>query len=803
MRAEARVVITNPTGLHARPAVKLAQLAAGFDADVEIRADEAGEWVRARSTARVMKLKAGARSVIHLRAEGAQADDALSALVDFVRRDFDEGPAAVPSDAAGPPNDDAREGTDEEAGGAGAAVEETPGGRTVSAVVASPGLAIGVLHVPARSRDLAREADDLVRGPGGPPRESGGSALDTGGMTSDADGLAPNVGGLVSDTGGMTPDAGGSARESGDPARESGGSVRESGSMTPDAGGLASDTGGTAQGSDGLVRNTGGPETERAALDEAVARSLAELRGLTHGSGELAAGVIGFQIGLLEDEEFLEPVRAGIEAGMAAVQAWTRHLAGEITDYESAPTGYLRERTADLHDLRDRVVAALGGGMLRGGRPQHGRSGDGLSGRDPSGDGLPDHDQPEHGPSGHGLPDHSSSDPRPPSHDLPDRCVVIADELTPSRFLEIDWSRAVGAATYSGSPASHVAMLARAQGVPMLVQLSSDPGELIEGIEAILDAERGCLVPAPPPSIRERYARRIDEQRARKRAVLRHVSRPARIRDGSPVRVLVNVDAPSCLDSLDPSHCDGIGLTRTEFLFHGTEALPGEDAQLRFYRRLAAWARGRPVTVRTLDAGGDKPLPGLTPEGESNPFLGLRGVRLSLARPEVLATQLRALARAAAGGGLRVMLPMVTTPDELHEVRWRLAAEVEALRAAGIEAAAPRLGMMVEVPAAALTIETFDADFFSIGTNDLTQYVLAAGRDSTAVADLLDPLHPAVLELIARVAGHGARSGREVSVCGEMAARPEGLRALLDAGIRTFSVPPAALASTKAALAAL
>ena len=558
MRAEARVVITNPTGLHARPAVKLAQLAAGFDADVEIRADEAGEWVRARSTARVMKLKAGAQSVIHLRARGAQADDALSALVDFVRRDFDEGPAAVPSDAIQQPVEDACEGRGEGAGGSGAAMGETPGGRIVSAVVASPGLAIGVLHVPAGSRGPTREAGDLVRGHGGPPRESGGSVLDAGDMTSDADGLAPNVGGLVSDTAGMTPDAGGSARESGDPARDSGGSVRESddparesggsaleaGSMTPDAGGLASDTGGTAQGSDGLARNTGGPETERAALDEAVARSLAELRGLTHGSGELAAGVIGFQIGLLEDEEFLEPVRAGIEAGMAAVQAWTRHLAGEITDYESAPTGYLRERTADLRDLRERVVAALGGGMSRGGRPQHGPSGDGLPGHDPSGDGLPGHAQPEHGPSGHGLPDHSSSDPRPPSHDLPDHCVVIADELTPSRFLEIDWSRAVGAATYSGSPASHVAMLARAQGVPMLVQLSSDPGELIEGTEAILDAERGCLVPAPPPSIRERYARRIDEQRARKRAVLRHVSRPARIRDGSPVRVLVNVDAP-------------------------------------------------------------------------------------------------------------------------------------------------------------------------------------------------------------------------------------------------------------------
>ena len=197
------------------------------------------------------------------------------------------------------------------------------------------------------------------------------------------------------------------------------------------------------------------------------------------------------------------------------------------------------------------------------------------------------------------------------------------------------------------------------------------------------------------------------------------------------------------------------------------------------------------------------PIRGLTIEGESNPFLGLRGVRLSLSRPEVFATQLRALARAAAGAELKVMLPMVTNPDELDETRRLLSAEVQALRSAGIDAAMPRLGMMIEVPAAAMTVETFDADFFSIGTNDLTQYVLAAGRDSTAVAGLLDPLHPAVLELIARVAGACAGTGREVSVCGEMAAQPECLRALLDAGIRVVSVPPAALASTKASVAAL
>ena len=209
------------------------------------------------------------------------------------------------------------------------------------------------------------------------------------------------------------------------------------------------------------------------------------------------------------------------------------------------------------------------------------------------------------------------------------------------------------------------------------------------------------------------------------------------------------------------------------------------------------------MTVRTLDAGGDKPIPGLTVEGESNPFLGLRGVRLSLAHPEVFATQLRALARAAAGGELKVMLPMVTKRDELDEARRLLSAEVRALRSAGIDASMPRLGMMVEVPAAALAIESFDADFYSIGTNDLTQYTLAAARDSTAVAGLLDPLHPAVLELIARVVRAGERTGREVSVCGEMAARPEGLRALIDAGIRVISVPPAAVAATKASIAGL
>jgi len=721
MRSEVRVVITNPTGLHARPAVKLAQLAAGFDANIEIRTGENGEWVRARSTARVMKLKAGAQSTIHFRAEGSQADDALSALVDFVRRDFDEGPAAASgSDAAegldDVPRDDATE--------SGAATDDSPETQVGAATRARSKTGLtSTAERTTRERAVAGTAGERSD-PECEPHE------------------APRLFAFEAEMpGGRTVVAKGTSQ---------GGRAISAVAASP---GLAIGVLHMPVPSNGAARQAGDPSVERTAFDEAVTRAIERLRALAGESGGLAQDVIGFQLSLLEDEEFLGPVWAEMEAGSAADRAWDDHLAREIADYESAPTDYLRDRAVDLRDLRGRIRTAFAGDA------------------------------------------HLDA--------LPEQCIVVTDELTPSGFLELDLSRAVGVATYSGSAASHAAMLARAYGVPMLVQLACEPDELTPGTEAVVDADRGALVLAPPRTMRERFRLRIEERRARDREAVKHASRPAQTREGTPVRVLLNVDDPAALAGVDPSHCDGIGLTRTEFLFHGANGLPDERTQLDSYRRLVAWARGRPVTVRTLDAGGDKPIPGLTIADESNPFLGLRGVRLSLSRPEVLATQLRALARAATSGDMKVMLPMVTKPEELDEVRRLLASEVRTLQAAGTEAAMPRLGMMVEVPAAALTIESFDADFFSIGTNDLAQYVLAAGRDSTAIADLLDPLHPAVLELVSRVAGAGARTGREVSVCGEMAARPDCLRALLAAGVRTFSVPSAALARTKAALADL
>jgi phosphotransferase system enzyme I (PtsI) len=228
--------------------------------------------------------------------------------------------------------------------------------------------------------------------------------------------------------------------------------------------------------------------------------------------------------------------------------------------------------------------------------------------------------------------------------------------------------------------------------------------------------------------------------------------------------------------------------------------LPDEETQYRIYRRIAAWAKGKPVTIRTLDAGGDKPIEGLTLAGESNPFLGVRGIRLSLARPEIFRVQLRAIARAAVHGNVRIMLPMITEPNEIAAARGMLDQEVRSLIAAGMPAQRPMLGIMVEVPAAAIAIDIYEAEFYSIGSNDLTQYVMAAGRDIDAVADLADASHPAVMRLIERVARHGRERKREVCLCGDIGGDPDIIPSLLRAGLRSVSVPPAAIGRAKAAI---
>jgi phosphotransferase system enzyme I (PtsI) len=497
------------------------------------------------------------------------------------------------------------------------------------------------------------------------------------------------------------------------------------------------------------ARARGAPAAESGALREAMAGAVAELAALMERTEGQGADILAFQVAMLEDESLAAPAFDAIASGAAAEAAWAAALDAEIAGYEGSDDPHFRARASDFRDLRDRVLRHLLG---------------------------------------------RAEERSPPG------AILVGTDMTPSRFLSIDWSAGGGIALSAGSPTSHVAILARSRGVPMVIGLGRL--DLAGHATAILDGETARLVLSPDEAAWAALeaGRASREARARKESeVLR---RPALTADGVLVSVLVNLADPDELAALDPAICDGIGLVRTEFFFHGSDGLPSEAEQYEAYRRIVAWAAGRPVTFRTLDAGGDKPIAGLTVEGESNPFLGTRGIRLSLARPDVFRAQLRALARVAAEGNVKVMLPMVTVPEEIDAAAAMLDEAVMELAADGVPARRPSLGIMVEVPATAIEPELFArAAFFSIGSNDLTQYVTAAARDIAAVAPLCDAGHPAVIGLVRRVARAGADMGREVSLCGDMGGDPAHIPALIRAGLRSVSVAPPLVGRTKLAIA--
>jgi phosphotransferase system enzyme I (PtsI) len=494
---------------------------------------------------------------------------------------------------------------------------------------------------------------------------------------------------------------------------------------------------------------SGAAESEARALRSALDAATADLKTLIERSAEDAAAILEFQVALLEDDVLAEPAFSAIAAGGAADHAWHHAMQQEIAGYEASADEYFRARAADLHDLRDRVLAHLTGSALDAA--------------------------------------------------VPPGAIVAAVDLAPSRFLAIDWSRGGALALTSGSVTSHVAMLARSRGVPAIMGLGVEVGELSG--QALVDAHRGVLIVDPAPATRAQFDRDAEAAVATRALAAAAATRSATTADGTSIRIMLNIANLSELSGLDPAICDGIGLVRTEFLFDDQQGLPDEEQQYSTYRRIVDWAQGRPVTFRTLDAGGDKPIPGLTPTGESNPFLGVRGLRLSLAHPDVFRTQLRALARAATHGNVKIMLPMVTQPRELAAARGIFEAEVAALAAAGIPARRASLGIMIEVPAAAIAADQFDVEFFSIGSNDLTQYVAAAGRDVGAVADLADPTQIALLRLYRYVVDTASTRHIEVTLCGDAGGDPRAIPRLLAAGLRTLSMAPALVGDAKLAVA--
>ncbi len=386
---------------------------------------------------------------------------------------------------------------------------------------------------------------------------------------------------------------------------------------------------------------------------------------------------------------------------------------------------------------------------------------------------------------------------------VPDDGVVVAEELTPADAAQLDPEHVVGIATVAGGRQSHTAIMARALGLPAVLGIPGLMGAVKTGDRVLVDGELGRVVVNPAPETVAEYRRRRIERLREKRRLIRLTKRPAITRDGVEISLQANVELPIEMEMVNEVGAAGVGLLRTEFLFIHRLQPPTEDQQYEVFRDIVERAQGHPVTIRTPDFGGEVDGDGGASEfGESSSsLLGMRGIRLSLARPEALETQFRAILRAAAHGPVRILLPMVSTIAEVRAAREILARAARRLhrRGAAIPIALPPLGTMIEVPAAALSADALAlvSDFFAIGSNDLTMYTLAIDRGDQWVAHLYDSLHPAVLRLIQFAAAAALRSRIPASVCGEMAGDPRLTALLLGLGFRELSMTATSIPAVK------
>ncbi|RHW19464.1 phosphoenolpyruvate--protein phosphotransferase [Sphingomonas gilva] len=492
-----------------------------------------------------------------------------------------------------------------------------------------------------------------------------------------------------------------------------------------------------------------GAAAELTALDRALAEVDAALARTAEGEG---GAIVAAHRALLDDPDLIAAVRADIAAGHSAGWAWraaTRRYAETI---RATGDPLLIERIADLIDVERRVVSALLGGET------------------------------------------------PATPAAPAGAIVIAEELLPSQFLSLDPAAIGGICTAGGGPTSHVAILAAAAGVPMLVAAGAGVLAIDEGAEVILDADAATLDAAPDAAVRAAMDSRLSAHRERRAAEVEAAHADCVTADGARIEIFANLGSLDDATRAVAAGAEGCGLLRTEFLFLDRAEAPSEEEQREAYAAIAAALGGRPLIVRTLDIGGDKPVPYLPFPPEDNPALGARGIRLSLARPDLLRAQFRAILAGVPEEQCRIMLPMIVDRGEFAQARAMLDEA-----AAAVRCDRPPLGVMIETPAAALLAHDIaaEADFLSVGTNDLTQYALAADRGNPALAGRIDALHPAVLRLIT-LAGEGAAAhGRWLGVCGALASDPRAAAILIGLGVTELSASPAAVPALKAAVRAL
>jgi phosphocarrier protein FPr/phosphocarrier protein len=489
-------------------------------------------------------------------------------------------------------------------------------------------------------------------------------------------------------------------------------------------------------------------EFERARAE--VRTRLEQIAGSAHGT---ARAVIAAHLEFLDDWELVAAARRSIARGKSAGFSWRRAVRESADTLRALGDPRMSERVDDLLDLESQVLLT-------------------LHGEEPV-----------------------------VIRNLPERAILIAEDLKPSQLVSLDATRLAGICLAAGGPTSHVAILAAAMGIPALVALGPTVLDIAEGAWLVLDAEQGNLATAPDQTALAAAEQTLAARQQRKQAERAAAHADCRTADGVRIEVLANLGSLAEAQVAMAHGAEGCGLLRTEFLFLERDAPPDEEEQLRQYQGIATTLDGRPLVIRTLDVGGDKPIPYLPLPAEPNPALGLRGVRTSLWRPDLLRVQLRAILRVQPVGQCRVLLPMITDTAEIRAVRRMIDEVRRELRLSSSIA----VGAMIETPAAALLAERVanEVEFLSIGTNDLTQYTLAMDRGHSELAHRIDGLHPAVLRLIATTVAAADKHSRFVAVCGGLASEPAAVPVLLGLGVQELSVVPTLVPQLKSLIRTL
>ena len=496
-----------------------------------------------------------------------------------------------------------------------------------------------------------------------------------------------------------------------------------------------------------VIEAGAGTGAERAALEEALAQVRAKIEKSASKGDTARKAILGAHLAFLEDPELSASAHRLIAEGKSAGFAWRRAVGGYVEALRGLGDRRLAERVDDLIDLERQVLRALSG----------------------------EEDE---------------------ARVLPQGAILLADELLPSQLMGLEAGQVAGFCTAKGGPTSHVAILAAAMGIPAIVAAGPGVLDVTEGAGLILDAESGTLRVGPDAGQLAAAQTAIAARHERKAAAKAAAHQESRTADGVRIEVFGNVGSLNDALAAAANGAEGSGLLRTEFLFLERETPPDEDEQARQYQAIASALDGRPLIIRTLDVGGDKAAPYLPIPAEENPALGLRGVRVSLWRPHLLKTQLRAILRVKPLGQCKIMVPMIASLDELRAVRAMLE---ETKREMGVTERV-ELGVMIETPAAAVTADLLaaEADFLSVGTNDLTQYVLAMDRGNPELAARIDALHPAVLRMIDQTCKGAAKHHRWVGVCGGLASDLVAVPVLVGLGVTELSATAATVPEVKA-----